>query len=147
MELNWNTYLFQDDNEEGLAHQLAGRIRKEAIRFHGAKSAVYLLTNTAGSNSSVQLWANALEHSPRFANPNMFPWTLANATAGYLARMFSIEGPNYTIVSKDLDVNEMLETYHHDKHAIPLHSALFVIWDHKQTDGLGVEVQVSYAKV
>ncbi|QCX01018.1 hypothetical protein FGM00_13180 [Aggregatimonas sangjinii] len=147
MELNWNTYLFQDDNEEGLAHQLADCIRKEAIRFHGVKSAVYLLTNTAGSNSSVQLWANALEHSPRFANPNMFPWTLANATAGYIAREFLIEGPNYTIVSKDLDLNEILEIYHQDKYNIALKSALFVIWQYKHSDSLTVDVQVGYTLV
>ena len=147
MAINWKKYQLKDHSEESLAVQLAECLRRQEVCFHSAESALYLLTNTAGIDSSVKLWANALVHSPRFANPNIFPWTLANATAGYIARQFSIEGPNYTLVSNDLDVNELLEIYHRDKQEISLKSALLVVWNSKPTDQLVVDVRVGYILV
>jgi 3-oxoacyl-(acyl-carrier-protein) synthase len=59
---------------------------------------LYLATGDAGVAVSGGFWAAALAESPRFASPADFPWTLANAPAGLLARELAIRGPNYTLV-------------------------------------------------
>ena len=35
------------------------------------------------------------------ANPELFPWCLANAPAAALARRFGITGPNYSLLGGD----------------------------------------------
>ncbi|WP_149276819.1 hypothetical protein [Pareuzebyella sediminis] len=144
MQVNWKTYKITGENEEGIAELFAEYVRKEQLQFHGVRSALYLLTNAAGSDSSIKFWGNALEHSPRFANPNIFPWTLANATAGYLARQFSIEGPNYTLVSSILDVNDILEIYELEKAELQLESAMLIVWECQEENALTVNVQFGY---
>ncbi len=59
---------------------------------------IYLASRDAGIMASVDFWRAALADSPRFASPADFPWTLANAPAGLLARELGIQGPNHTLV-------------------------------------------------
>jgi len=59
---------------------------------------LYLATGDAGIDVAVTFWAEALASSPRFANPADFPWTLANAPAGAIARALDIRGPCFTLV-------------------------------------------------
>ncbi|HOX26114.1 MAG TPA: hypothetical protein PLL30_08875 [Candidatus Krumholzibacteria bacterium] len=63
-----------------------------------ARRGLYLATGDAGVDVAVAFWAAALEASPRFANPADFPWTLANAPAGLVARALQIQGPCHTLV-------------------------------------------------
>jgi 3-oxoacyl-(acyl-carrier-protein) synthase len=71
---------------------------------------IYLATGDAGVVASVGFWAAALAESPRFASPADFPWTLANAPAGLLARELAIRGPSYTLVG---DADAMLAAFEH----------------------------------
>lgn len=71
---------------------------------------LYLATGDAGIAVSVGFWAAALAESPRFASPADFPWTLANAPAGLLARELAIRGPSYTLVG---DADAMLAALEH----------------------------------
>ncbi len=59
---------------------------------------LYLATGDAGIDVAVTFWAEALASSPRFANPASFPWTLANAPAGLIARALDLRGPCHTLV-------------------------------------------------
>ena len=102
MELNWIKYEVSGRSELDLAEQFIDIITEEDVKFYGNQTAVYFVSSNAGTFSSIAFWQNALEHSPRFANPGIFPWCLANATAGYIARRFSITGPNYTIIDKQI---------------------------------------------
>ncbi|GEM_PF-4601195 len=62
------------------------------------KTGLYLATTNAGVFESITFWKNALLHSPGFANPANFNWTLANGPAGFLARQLTIKGPCYTMI-------------------------------------------------
>lgn len=50
----------------------------------------------AGVRSALLFWTEVSEHGPALANPELFPWTLANAACGWLAREYSITGPSLT---------------------------------------------------
>ena len=67
----------------------------------GRDRGLYLVTADAGIRRAVQFWADALAETPRFASPAGFPWTLANAPAGHIARELGILGPNHTLVGKE----------------------------------------------
>lgn len=71
---------------------------------------LYLATGDAGIDVSVRFWAAALAETPRFASPADFPWTLANAPAGLLARELAVRGPSYTLVG---DADAMLAALEH----------------------------------
>lgn len=132
MELNWNTYETTGKSESNLAEQFVDAISVENdLKFYDDKTAVYFISSNAGTFSSITFWQNALEHSPRFANPGIFPWTLANATSGYIARRFSITGPNYTIIEKEYSVERFISNYLVDKEKFTLKNALILIWELK----------------
>lgn len=57
---------------------------------------IYIISNHIGTNSSLAFWKDAVKNGPAFANPELFPWTLANSVCGFIARHFGITGPNYT---------------------------------------------------
>lgn len=58
--------------------------------------ALLVLAEDAGSTTAVRFWADALATGLPLASPGAFPWCLANAPAGALARRFAITGPNFT---------------------------------------------------
>jgi hypothetical protein len=60
------------------------------------KSGLYLISANAGFHSAVEFWSAARRSGLGVANPELFPWTLANAPGGWLARTFGIAGPNFT---------------------------------------------------
>lgn len=62
------------------------------------KRGLYLATADAGIADTLQFWAAALAETPRFASPANFPFCLANAPAGQLARELCLRGPCYTLV-------------------------------------------------
>lgn len=62
---------------------------------------LYVATATAGRAESVEFWRAALETGLAFANPRLFPWTLANSPTGAIARALDVRGPTYTLVGGD----------------------------------------------
>ena len=62
------------------------------------RTGLYLATSNAGVFESVSFWENALIHSPGFANPANFNWTLSNGPASFLSRKLQIRGPCYTLI-------------------------------------------------
>ncbi len=75
-----------------------------AALFHPAaapgRSGLYLVSANAGFQSSQLFWSEAQRSGIAVANPELFPWTLANAPCGWLARHFGITGPNFTYTGK-----------------------------------------------
>jgi hypothetical protein len=59
---------------------------------------LYLATSNAGHRESVDFWRAALDTGLAFANPRMFPWTLANSPTGAIAQELGVRGPTYTLV-------------------------------------------------
>lgn len=57
---------------------------------------LYVVSSNAGFHSAVQFWSDARRTGLAVASPELFPWTLANAPCGWLARHFRITGPNFT---------------------------------------------------
>jgi 3-oxoacyl-(acyl-carrier-protein) synthase len=61
---------------------------------------LYLSSADAGVATSVRFWSEARRTGLGMANPELFPWCLANAPAAALARRFGITGPNYTLLGE-----------------------------------------------
>jgi 3-oxoacyl-(acyl-carrier-protein) synthase len=60
------------------------------------QTALYVVSEETGSDASLDFWREVLDKGPAFANPELFPFTLANAVCGAISRHFGITGPNYT---------------------------------------------------
>ena len=145
MELEWNTYHATGKLETELAKKFVDAIRLENdIKFHKNKSAVYFMSSNAGTFSSIAFWKNALQHSPRFANPGVFPWTLANATSGYIARRFSITGPNYTIVDNEINEEQLIFNFKNDKEKFFLKNMLCIHWELETDNKEQLSVKVNW---
>jgi hypothetical protein len=67
----------------------------------GEGSALFVVSRNAGSASALRFWADAQRSGVGLANPELFPWCLANAPCGALARRFGITGPNATWLGGD----------------------------------------------
>jgi len=61
---------------------------------------LYVATSTAGRLESVEFWRAATETGFAFANPRLFPWTLANSPTGSIAKALEVRGPTYTLVGR-----------------------------------------------
>lgn len=64
------------------------------------RSGLYLASGNAGFQSSLLFWAEAQRSGVAVANPELFPWTLANAPCGWLTRHFQVTGPNLTYTGR-----------------------------------------------
>jgi hypothetical protein len=64
------------------------------------RSALFVVSSNAGSATSMRFWADAVRTGVALASPEHFPWCLANAPCGALARRFGITGPNFTCVGE-----------------------------------------------
>src|SRR5688572_14928099 len=60
------------------------------------RAGLYLASANAGAHSAVSFWREAQRDGVRFASPELFPWTLANAPCSWLSRRFGVRGPNVT---------------------------------------------------
>ena len=67
----------------------------------GPRSALLVASADAGGASAVRFWSEARRTGLAMANPEMFPWCLANAPCGAIARRFGIGGPNATWLGED----------------------------------------------
>jgi 3-oxoacyl-(acyl-carrier-protein) synthase len=62
----------------------------------GDRAALYVVSSNAGAGPAVEFWSEARRVGVAVASPELFPWTLANASCGWLARTFRITGPTFT---------------------------------------------------
>lgn len=67
----------------------------------GPRSALWVVSPDLGGQTAVRFWADARNKGLGLANPESFPWCLANAACGALARQFQITGPNTTLMGGD----------------------------------------------
>ncbi len=79
-----------------LAAFAAGELGALGWRPH----ALCVATSTAGRTESVEFWRAALATDLAFANPRLFPWTLANSPTGSIAIALDVRGPTYTLVGR-----------------------------------------------
>lgn len=72
------------------------------FEFEGARerTALFVVSSNAGSATSMRFWAEAVRTGVGLASPELFPWCLANAPCGAIARRFGITGPNYTCLGE-----------------------------------------------
>lgn len=77
---------------ESVMDQIAGLFENGA----GDRSGIFLASPNAGNSTAQRFWADAQGVGVAFANPELFPWCLANAPCAALARRFGITGPNFT---------------------------------------------------
>lgn len=66
-----------------------------------ARTALFVASTDAGSRTALRFWAEARRTGVALANPELFPWCLANAPCAAIARRFGITGPNGTWLGDD----------------------------------------------
>lgn len=76
----------------------------------GERIGLIVASDNAGSATSVRFWAEAVRTGVGLASPERFPWCLANAPCGALARRFAITGPNSTLLGEADALLAALET-------------------------------------
>lgn len=62
--------------------------------------ALVVVSDNAGSATSLRFWSEAQRTGVALASPELFPWCLANAPCGALARRFGVTGPNVTLLGE-----------------------------------------------
>jgi hypothetical protein len=82
----------ESETMPALADQIAPLFETTSLSDAG----LYIVSSNAGFYSAVKFWSEARRTGLAVASPERFPWTLANATGGWLARHFRITGPNFT---------------------------------------------------
>ena len=75
-----------------------------------ARTGLIVVSDNAGSATSVQFWSDAVRMGVGVASPELFPWCLANAPCGALARRFHITGPNATLLGESDALLAALDT-------------------------------------
>ena len=68
---------------------------------NGERSGLFLASPNAGTATTLRFWADAQTSGVALANPELFPWCLANAPCAALARRFRVTGPNFTWLGGD----------------------------------------------
>lgn len=68
------------------------------FEFDGSRdrAGLFVVSSNAGSATALRFWADAVRTGVALASPELFPWCLANAPCGALARRFGMTGPNFT---------------------------------------------------
>ena len=70
------------------------------VDFEPAHVGLYVASEDGGVAASVALWQEALTHGPGFANPRLFPQTLASYAPTALAAELDVRGPTMTLVGR-----------------------------------------------
>ena len=99
------------------------------------RSGLYVVSGNAGFQSSLLFWTEAQSSGLGFANPELFPWTLANAPGGWLARHFGITGPNATYTGQVDGLLAALEQAREHLTEGQIDTAWIVAVDFAQTPG------------
>ena len=72
--------------------------------------ALVVVSDSAGSATALQFWSDARRTGVALASPERFPWCLANAPCGALARRFGVTGPNSTLLGEGEALRAALDT-------------------------------------
>jgi|GEM_PF-3975463 len=80
-----------------------------AERGEPDRSGLYIASNNAGAASSLAFWRHAQQVGVGLASPELFPYCLANAPCGFLARHFTIKGPSVTYTGRSEALSAALE--------------------------------------
>jgi Beta-ketoacyl synthase, N-terminal domain len=83
---------------ELIAPALAPLFERDGVPAH--RMGLYLASSDAGAASSLRFWSEARRTGLALANPELFPWCLANAPCGALARRFGVTGPNHSLLGE-----------------------------------------------
>lgn len=94
--LNFNARLECEAMEE-VAYGIAALFDIDAPR---SRIGLIVASDNAGTATSVQFWSDAMRTGVAVASPALFPWCLANAPCGVLARRFNVTGPNSTLLGE-----------------------------------------------
>jgi hypothetical protein len=62
------------------------------------RTCLLVASSNAGAATSIKFWTDATLVGPALASPELFPWCLANAPCGAIARHFGVTGPNFTLL-------------------------------------------------
>lgn len=96
-----NFFDFDAELEREAMNQIADGIAPMFdIDVPGERVALLVASDNAGTATSVRFWSDALRTGVAVASPELFPWCLANAPCGALARRFSVTGPNSTMLGE-----------------------------------------------
>jgi len=102
---------FEADLErEATDHIADGIAPLFAIDTPAGRLALVVVSDSAGTATAVQFWADALRTGVALASPERFPWCLANAPCGALARRFGVTGPNSTLLGEGDALGAALDT-------------------------------------
>lgn len=83
---------------EAIAPALAPLFERDGAPAH--RMGLYLASSDAGAATSLRFWSEARRTGLALANPELFPWCLANAPCGALARRFGVTGPNHSLLGE-----------------------------------------------
>ena len=97
-------YAADRDTLEALVDRVKALFESEPA---AARAGLYVASSNAGCHSALRFWQEVCRAGVAFANPELFPWTLANAPCGWLARRFQITGPNATYTGSNAVVAAM----------------------------------------
>jgi 3-oxoacyl-(acyl-carrier-protein) synthase len=86
-------YAAHRETLEALAERVKPLFESEPAVPRGG---LYVASSNAGCQSALLFWQEVRRAGVAFANPELFPWALANSPCGWLARRFQITGPNVT---------------------------------------------------
>ena len=79
--------------------------------YNGDEAGIYVASSNAGFISALRFWGDARLVGFGVANPELFPWTLANGPCSYIARQFKLKGPNATFIGDGESVLEAIRMY------------------------------------
>lgn len=99
---------------------------------------LYVATSTAGRRESVDFWRAATDTGLAFANPRLFPWTLANSPTGSIANVLDVRGPTYTLVGRGDALAGAFEHASYDLGRESVSSAAVVALDIAENQGPAV---------
>lgn len=86
-----------DKNEREALEEIVNTLQAKYGKPGNPKSTgLFVISNHIGTQSSIAFWKDVIKNGPAFANPELFPWILANSACGVIARHFGITGPNFT---------------------------------------------------
>ena len=91
-----------------IAEAAAALLAADGLR--PSRLGLIVASNDAGSASALRFWADAQRTGVALASPELFPWCLANALCGALARQFGVTGPNLTLLGEAEALAAALET-------------------------------------
>jgi len=117
------------------------------FEFEGSRerAALVVVSSNAGSATSMRFWADALRTGVALASPELFPWCLANAPCGAIARRFGITEPNFTCLGEAEALAGALQAAADELAAARVEVAVVVAFEfadtvHARADMLGLRI-------